>query len=257
MNKKYLFAILALVSLSGYLIYVKYIGALPDTIVNFFSEMEAPSADEKILVFAPHQDDEVLGSGALMIMAKREGAAVKIVIATNGNKNGIKSIRYGEALAAASILGIGKNDVVFWDYPDSKLKNYEKPLASQIKALVEDFQPTIIVTPDPEDIHRDHKALGEAVDACLQSIGYEGRILGYLVHYKNFPRPLGYAPNKNLLPPIKLLTQTKKWVRLSISPEVEEMKREAVLRYQSQLQIPWLKSLLLSFIRQNELFSNL
>lgn len=256
-NKKYFISSAVLILLVGYTIYVRYIGALPDAIVNFFPETQAPTVDDRVLVFAPHQDDEVLGSGALMIIAKREGAAVKVVIATNGNKNGIKAIRYGEALKVASSIGIKENDVVFWDYPDGKLRDYSSSLLSEAKNIIDAFQPTIVIIPDPEDSHRDHRALGEAVETNLNEIGYSGRTLGYLIHYHDFPRPLGYYPAKNFLPPIKLLGQTRKWTKLSLSPEVEEAKHGAIMRYTSQLQVPWRKGLLLSFIRKNELFLTL
>ncbi|MCL4406400.1 MAG: PIG-L family deacetylase [Patescibacteria group bacterium] len=256
-NKKYFITAAIIILFIGYSIYVKYIGALPDAIVNFFDEIQAPTASDRVLVFAPHQDDEVLGSGALIIMAKREAAEVKIVIATNGNRTGIEAIRSEETLRAAATMGVGENDVVFWNYPDGKLQNYASSLPSQIRSLIESFRPTIIVTPDPEDGHRDHKILGKAVKSSLAELGYQSRVLGYLVHYHDFPRPLGYAPKRNLLPPINLLGQPHIWNRLSLTPEVEEAKHEAISRYVSQLQKPWLKSLILSFVRRNELFSAL
>ncbi len=47
--------------------------------------MPEPGPDDRILIFAPHPDDEVLGSGTYIQRAIKNGAEVKVVLMTNGN----------------------------------------------------------------------------------------------------------------------------------------------------------------------------
>ena len=43
------------------------------------------SPDDRILVLAPHPDDELLGAAGLLLEAEEKGVEAKIVIATNGD----------------------------------------------------------------------------------------------------------------------------------------------------------------------------
>ena len=92
---------------------------------------------QRILVFAPHNDDETLGQGGVIAQAVKSGKAVKVVIATNGDgytfatmeefrklfptgQDYIKmgNIRQQESIQALNVLGLKKEDVVFLSYPD-------------------------------------------------------------------------------------------------------------------------------------------
>lgn len=98
------------------------------------------SSDDRILVLAPHPDDEVLGAGGLLLEAKEKGAETIIVIATNGDgytwaarfsryKFLISSkdfVALGEKRMQESKLGIKKlglseEQLIFLGYPDRGL----------------------------------------------------------------------------------------------------------------------------------------
>jgi LmbE family N-acetylglucosaminyl deacetylase len=99
-----------------------------------FPSMPEPSARDRLLIFAPHCDDETLGCAGLIAMARRIGAAVKIVVVTNGDASfstAISSVkispsqhvemayaRQAETLAAVRELGLSEGDVIFLGYPD-------------------------------------------------------------------------------------------------------------------------------------------
>lgn len=71
--------------------------------------------DEVILIFSPHQDDEVLGCGALI--HKLKDLNFKIIYLTSGKGGGDSLVRKQEAINGIKIL-TGKNDVCeFWDLP--------------------------------------------------------------------------------------------------------------------------------------------
>jgi LmbE family N-acetylglucosaminyl deacetylase len=95
------------------------------------------TAADRILIVAPHPDDEVLGAGGLIQQANAVGAAVHIVYLTNGDHNQIAfklyrlrlhirprqylafgEMREREATAAMNVLGVGREQLTFLGYPD-------------------------------------------------------------------------------------------------------------------------------------------
>ncbi|MGE5552891.1 MAG: PIG-L deacetylase family protein [Betaproteobacteria bacterium] len=92
---------------------------------------------ERIMIFAPHSDDEVLGPGGLIQQALRWGAVVRVVLVTNGDGFTLavedefhsvrvtpeKYIRFAyirqkETLAALASLGLPASAVTFLGFPD-------------------------------------------------------------------------------------------------------------------------------------------
>ena len=99
-----------------------------------------PLPGQRLLVFAPHPDDETLGAAGLMRQARLQGDDVRVVILTNGDGFRISAaqefhelavspkdfVRYGylrqtEARTALSVLGIPAASVHFLGYPDRGL----------------------------------------------------------------------------------------------------------------------------------------
>ena len=91
----------------------------------------------KILVIAPHADDEVLGCGGTIKKKAREGDEVYVLIMTNAHvgapelfsENLISRVR-GEALKAHVLLGV--KQTVFFDFP--------APVLDQLSFLQDVFQ---------------------------------------------------------------------------------------------------------------------
>jgi LmbE family N-acetylglucosaminyl deacetylase len=106
------------------------------------------------------------------------------------------------------------------------------------------------------DSHPDHSTTGKIVKDILKN-KKDNKIIAYqyLVHHHRFPQPKKFNPNLYLLPPINMVTFDKEWQRYVLPDDILDLKNKAVLSYQSQLTIPILRSLLLSFIRKNELFA--
>jgi len=85
--------------------------------------------DKRVLVIAPHNDDEVLGAGGMIQRHLAEGYKVKVIIMTNGdgqlrppgNRIKLGYRRQKETLAALKLLGLSDNDVIFLGYPDRGL----------------------------------------------------------------------------------------------------------------------------------------
>lgn len=111
---------------------------LPLTLADL-DELEL-AGHQRLLVLAPHCDDETLSSAGLIMQALRAGVAVRTVIATNGDGSIFATmaefrrvfpthrdyIRVGitrqqESLDALRLLGLGPEQVIFLGYPDRGL----------------------------------------------------------------------------------------------------------------------------------------
>ena len=71
-----------------------------------------------VLIFVPHEDDEINLAGATIVRLKEEGAHVICAFLTNGDWLYSAETRFAEALASLAALGVPEDDAVFLGYPD-------------------------------------------------------------------------------------------------------------------------------------------
>lgn len=109
----------------------------------------------KILVFAPHNDDEVLGVGGTIAKYSKQGHDVCICEVTSRFTNGhISSIRQ-EAEEAHKILGITES--YFLDLPVIGLRHFPTDeINSKILNVVKSVNPDIVFIPHKGDMNFDH-----------------------------------------------------------------------------------------------------
>ena len=273
----------------------------------FVSELDGVADAQRLLVIAPHCDDETIACGGLIQLVKERGGQVRVVLVTNGDGSFTGTVvefrklyprvedyfrsgerRQEEALRALGLLGLNEGDVVFLSYPDQGIaplwktwwdssNPYRSPytqrtqspyartysaeavysgqsLLADLWAIVRDFQPDVVLAPDPADTHRDHWASGAFAALATMTAGIEPRprLLTYLVHWLEYPQPRGSLPFVPLLPPLRLVADTAVWGTVPLPGEMVEVKAQAVEAYSSQL--PLLGGFLRSFVRQNELY---
>jgi LmbE family N-acetylglucosaminyl deacetylase len=86
----------------------------------FFSVTQVQA---KILIVAPHPDDDLITSAGVIARAVARGEAVRVVYMTNGDYLGVSNgyLRQGEAVSGESILGIPEDNLIFLGYPDGYL----------------------------------------------------------------------------------------------------------------------------------------
>lgn len=119
---------------------------------------------ERLLVLAPHPDDEVIGCGGLVALHLREGRAVRVVVATDGAQAGSAEIRMEESRRALDVLGSGA-ELSFLGLPDRGL---DDAVATRLRDELLAFQPDLIVVPSPIEIHPDHFALARVFCELVQ-----------------------------------------------------------------------------------------
>jgi LmbE family N-acetylglucosaminyl deacetylase len=248
------FVVVFLGLVSYYLVYPR---VLPQASIYLLDDAETPKEGQKVMVFSPHPDDETIGVGGYIAQSRKEGANVRIVLVTNGNKHHNENTRYAEFRKATGILGVAESELVFLNFPDGTLhKQSASELSSKLRKQLDDFNPDIVIYPHPKDFHPDHSTIGRIMEEILAEAPNKRIAYEYLVHYEFFyPRPKIFAPDLNLLPPLRLLLFDRSWKRFLLTEEVENLKQEALLSYQSQLKDVVLKELLLASIRKNELLA--
>lgn len=131
--------------------------------------LEIP-ARGRVLVIAPHADDESLGCGGTLATLAAQGLEVLVVVVTDGRlgdpehrvDGDVVAIRQQEARAAAQVLGIGPPE--FLGFPDGALER-DAGLEHALASAVRRCDPDWIFTPTPDDAHRDHVVTARTVRA--------------------------------------------------------------------------------------------
>ena len=123
----------------------------------------------KILVYAPHNDDEVLGLGGTIAKLTDAGHEVYVCEVTSGNcKERVELIK-GEAGKAHSILGV--KETFFLDLPVVELKNHSAlEMNKKILEVTKKVSPDIAFIPHKGDMHRDHYEVALAAMVALRPV---------------------------------------------------------------------------------------
>ncbi len=137
----------------------------------------------RILVFAPHPDDEILGCGGTLALLARLGCTIKVVIVTDGAgagglPEGAGPIRQEESRQGLHVMGI--DDVVCLDEPDGAFAP-SRHFDETISSLLSTFRPDMLLIPSILDYHRDHVAIGKALLRCWRHSGLPATALLYEV----------------------------------------------------------------------------
>ena len=205
------------------------------------TEPGAMGASSRILILAPHPDDEALAVGGLLQRAIRMRAEIHLLFVTDGENNPWaqraterrwriaaadqerwRTRRRSEALASLASLGVPASRATFLAFPDQGLTEMLMrgggELLAALRRTMERVRPTLLIAPDAYDLHPDHSAL--AVIASLARATMDPRIphpraLAFIVHSRR-PRP-------------------RAELALRLTVEEHRRKRAAILCHGSQL----------------------
>lgn len=215
-----------------------------------------PAATDRILVVTPHPDDETIGAGGYLEEAVKVGATIRIVVATDGNKHGLKAVRHREIVEAVGKLGVPPDALTFLDYPDGHLSQ-QATFPGRLEEISKAFHPNIVIGTHQKDYHPDHAAVGRAIDALGQHSNHTLTAYYFVVHYHRYPQPDAYRPDDEEVPAPGLIDPVARWENLPLEEDAEKAKCAAVLEYHSQIlkKTPLRRGLLISFIRKNEVFA--
>ena len=145
---------------------------------------------QRFLFVGPHPDDIEIGAGATAAKLAAMGKDVCFLVCMDGRfgegnaPEGIRGeklvqLRKQEAMASAAMLGI--KDVRFLDLCDGGFYEQQE-LVAKLAQVVGDFQPDVILAPDPDvtsECHADHLNVGRAAKQVAYFAPYSGIMAGY------------------------------------------------------------------------------
>ena len=119
----------------------------------------------KVLIIAPHPDDEVLGCGAVIARHVADGDRVSVCIVSNHDEPVFtaehREITKAEARKAHAILGV--SETIFLDFAAVTLKDLPVyTLNGAVLKAVKSVSPDIVYMPHLGDMHIDHRLVAEA-----------------------------------------------------------------------------------------------
>lgn len=123
----------------------------------------------RILVLAPHNDDEVLGVGGTIAKFAKNGHEVYVCEVTSDPDPELVNRIKSEALEAHRILGV--KETIFLELPVVALKDTKTYIINKkFKDVVQLIKPQIAFLPHKGDIHIDHQGTTKAAMVALRPI---------------------------------------------------------------------------------------
>ncbi|HEX3583461.1 MAG TPA: PIG-L family deacetylase [Thermoanaerobaculia bacterium] len=136
---------------------------------------------DRVLIVAPHPDDDVISAGGIIQRAIAAGGEIRVLFLTNGESNPWPQraqlrkwritaadreawavLRAKEAVAGLQLLGAPGDCAHFLRFPDQQLssiaRNGDESVRAAIANHARDFQPSLAIVPSVFDFHSDHRA---------------------------------------------------------------------------------------------------
>ena len=153
--------------------------------------------ERSVLVVFPHPDDEAFGVSGTIATHVQNGTPVTYACLTLGemgrnmgnppftNRENLPKIRKEELKEAARVLGI--QDLRMLGFRDKTIEfEDEEKLANKMLALIEEVNPSLIITFYPGySVHPDHDATGAAVVRAVGKIPAAARPTLHCVAFSN------------------------------------------------------------------------
>lgn len=149
-------------------------------LLNLARGIDVPSLVDRppghqIVVVAPHPDDELLGCGGTMRKHIEAGDEVSVLFVTSGERTAALALRSAEAristredeaVAAAAVLGVSRQQLGFLRYPDGAVSS-RPPAGESLADAMRARAPDLVYVPFPYEAHRDHVATFRLVAEAL------------------------------------------------------------------------------------------
>lgn len=189
--------------------------------------MNSNYTGKRVMVVAPHPDDETLGVGGTIAKYSAQGADIFVLIVSGhlpplySRKDYDKTVH--EAQSAFKLLGVSQSE--FLEIPATMINS--KPLHKvngRISKIINDFKPHIVFCPYP-DRHIDHRLIFDSVMVATRPVGI-GRDIEILAAYETLSETHWNAPH---IEP----NFTPNWV-VDITEQIDN-KLDALSCYKSQI----------------------
>ncbi len=149
---------------------------------------------ERVMIIAPHPDDETFGAGNYICSLLAHGSRVKVVVLSSGERSlgdGFDEAEVGRkresvCIQATSILGLSKEDIVFLRQPDGHVLT-SADMVTQLQREIEVWQPDMVLTPGLTEVWSDHV---NTADVVLRIMSDKYRVYHYWIwtwYYNKWP----------------------------------------------------------------------
>ena len=197
----------------------------------------------RIVIVAPHMDDEALACGGLIARLPQKDR-VHIIYATDGMKSPAPIIlgrdkispdlgkaRMQESIRAMKSLGVPEHNLHFLCLPEAQLKKHLSSLRILLRDKIRAIAPRQIFVPFRYDRHPDHLAVNHAIVSDFQQGDMQPQLIEYFVYYR-----WRLMPKRD----IRKYIRPQFLFKLEIE-DVAEQKRQALDCFTSQTTIyyPW------------------
>lgn len=125
---------------------------------------------KKILIVAPHPDDEILGCGGTMIKNIKAGNEVYVCVVTKGFPPLFSEERTAlnrkDTIACHKAIGV--KETFYLDFPSTQLETIARSdLNGKILEVIRKLQPDEVYIPHWGDMQKDHQMVAEA---CMVAV---------------------------------------------------------------------------------------
>lgn len=145
-----------------------------DNVERILAFRERYKRSGRIVIIAPHPDDEVLGTGRLILAAKRRALDPAFILLTDGGASHPNSyawptrqlgqLRKQELRRALGRLGLKQPAIRYMGWRDGCLADDGKALA--LRAMLRSLNASLVLVTSPADHHPDHKAAFRLAEAA-------------------------------------------------------------------------------------------
>jgi LmbE family N-acetylglucosaminyl deacetylase len=197
------------------------------------------ASSDRVLILAPHPDDESIATGGLIQSARGAGARVRVIVLTDGDNNpwpqrwiekrwridAAARRRWGarrreEAYAALRILGLdAAEDAAFLGLPDMGLTDLlmrnDQEIIRALRTQIDEFGPTMLIMPAVSDRHPDHSAAHILMRTALAQVPI-AHLYTFAVHGRGADLPTA---------------------RVALTSQQHDIKQAAILAHQTQMRL--------------------
>ncbi|MGD0495490.1 MAG: PIG-L family deacetylase [Candidatus Bathyarchaeia archaeon] len=158
--------------------------------------------NSRMIVFAPHPDDETLACGGTMLRKIQEGFDVHVVVMTDGRHSHdvtlglaepspetIAEIRATEFSEATRVLGVNLSNLLLLGFEDGKLREQMSEARERTVRILREVRPVEIYVPYRDDANEDHRTTYEIVAGSVREADLLPKMYEYSVWNGKIPRP--------------------------------------------------------------------
>ena len=189
----------------------------------------------RVLVIAPHPDDDTIGCGGTLVRLAARGSRIDVTYVTDGSRSHrsqrfsremLRDLREDEARTALARLGI-RSEPQFMRAPDGslgELEDFERGwIIDELAQRIAETRATIMFAPWLRDPHPDHVATASLVEAARAKVRPSPTILWYAVWLPVRGDAQSIARAEEAVP-----------VTVSLDAFELERKRDAIMAHRSQ-----------------------